>query len=134
MIDLEALRASVSEMGDAPFPLLSRRGAGRVVAVDDGGLDLLVGGLRARVTWDRFAAALHRLSANHTVSVDEMGGGHDAAAIVSLLAHALANDVSVIAPEGLLVVRDASGTPIHQYADMGGLVQRWPRHRRAAAG
>jgi hypothetical protein len=118
-------------MVGARFPLVCGRGSGRVAAADSAGLDVIVDGLRARLSWDRLDAVLRRLSANYTLGVDEMGGGHDAVGIVSLFAQVLADDVTVIAREGLLVLRRREGPPVHQYADMDGLVHRWPRHRRA---
>lgn len=131
MISGETARARVTDMVGAPFPLLLGRGTGHVVAVDAAGFDLLVAGLRVRVAWERLDAVVRRLSANHTLSIDEMGGGDDAVGIVSLLARVFPEDLAVTAQAGLVVVRRHDGPPVHQYADMGGLVHRWPRHRRA---
>lgn len=129
MIAGDNLREQATGMVGASFPLVMQAGSGRLVAADESGLDLLVAGLRVRLTWGRIEAALSRLVANHTLGIDEIGGGHDAVGLVSLLAQLLADDVDVLAENGLLVVRDAAGVPVHQYADMSGLVRRWPYHR-----
>jgi len=100
------------------FPLVLWRGEGRIAGSDDAGLDLLVRGIRARYTWDRLDVTLQRLFANHTLGVDELGGGHDAVGIVSLFALLLVDEVKVLGDDGLLVQRLPEGTPIHQYADM----------------
>jgi hypothetical protein len=133
MISGEDLRAlSTGRIGE-PFPLLLGPGSGRIMAADDAGLDLLVGGLRARLTWGRLNAAVARLAANFTLSVDELGGGHDAVGLVSLLAWLLPDELDVLPEKGLLVVHAPAGVPVHQYADMSGLVRRWPYHRRRPA-
>jgi hypothetical protein len=118
MISIAALRTSATSMVGDGFPLVLWRGEGRIAGSDDAGLDLLVRGLRARYTWDRLDVTLQRLLANHTLGVDELGGGSDAVGIVSLFALLLADDVKVLGAEGLLVLRLPEGTPIHQYADM----------------
>ena len=118
MISIEVLRTSATSLVGDGFPLVLWRGQGRIVGSDEAGLDLLVRGMRARYTWDRLDGALRRLLANHTLGVDELGGGHDAVGVVSLFALLLADDVKVIGPDGLLVLRLPEGTPIHQYADM----------------
>jgi hypothetical protein len=132
MISTQALRAGVVGTVGAPFPLVRSRGVGRVVATDNAGLDMLVDGLRVRLSWSRLDAVVRRLSANYTLGVDELGAGQDAVGIVSLLSEVLVNDVTLIAREGLLVLRRREGPPVHPYADMGGLVRRWPRHRQAS--
>jgi hypothetical protein len=118
MIAIEALRTGATSLVGGSFPLVLWRGQGRIVASDEAGLDLLVRGIRARYTWDRLDVSLRRLFANHTIGVDELGGGSDAVGIVSLFALLLADDVNVLDAEGLLVLRRPEGTPIHQYADM----------------
>ncbi|HET6495091.1 MAG TPA: hypothetical protein VFH61_06980 [Thermoleophilia bacterium] len=118
MISIEVLRTGATSLVGDGFPLVFWSGQGRVVGSDEVGLDLLVRGMRARYTWDRLDVTLRRLFANHTLGVDELGGGHDAVGVVSLFALLLADDVKVIGPDGLLVLRRPEGTPIHQYADM----------------
>ena len=118
MISIEALKTSATSMVGDRFPLVLWRGQGRIAASDAAGLDLLVRGIRARYTWDRLDVTLRRLFANHTLGVDELGGGHDAVGIVSLFALLLGDDVEVLGVDGLLVLRLPEGTPIHQYADM----------------
>ena len=119
MIAIEALRTSATSSAGGSFPLVLWRGQGRIAASDEVGLDLLIRGIRVRYTWERLDATLQRLIANHTLGVDELGGGSDAVGIVSLFASLLADDVKVLDAEGLLVLRLPEGTPIHQYADMG---------------
>lgn len=118
MISMKAFENSATSLVGDDFPLVLWRGTGRIAGSDAAGLDLLVRGARARYTWARLGATLRRLSANHTLSVDELGGGHDAIGIVSLFAFLLGNDVAVLGRDGLLVLRTREGTPIHQYADM----------------
>jgi hypothetical protein len=118
MISIEALRTTATSLAGDSFPLVLWIGQGSIVASDEAGLDLLIRGIRARYTWDRLDVSLRRLFANHTLGVDELGGGSDAVGIVSLFALLLADDVKVLGPEGLLVLRVPEGTPIHQYADM----------------
>lgn len=100
------------------FPLLDRRGTGLVVGSDESGIDLLVQGVRAHFTWDRLAGTWQRLLANHTLGIDELGGGPDAVGLVSLIAHLQPDAVTVIEADGLLVLKAPPGTPVHQYADM----------------
>jgi hypothetical protein len=118
MISIETLKTSAASMAGDGFALVLWRGEGRIAGSDDTGLDLLVRGIRARYTWDRLDVTLQRLLANHTLGVDELGGGHDAVGIVSLFALLLPEEVTVLDRDGLLVLRSPEGTPIHQYADM----------------
>jgi hypothetical protein len=102
-----------------------------VVAADSAGIQLVVQGIRAPYTWDRLDAALQRLAANHTLGIDELGGGTDAVGLVSLIATALGDSVRVLPAAGQVVLLAPEGRPIHQYSDMGGVSRRWPRHRKA---
>lgn len=120
MISIEMLKRSAAEAVGDEVPLVDWPGTGRIAESDDTGIDLLVRGLRVRYTWERLAVTLRRLSRNHTLGVDELGGGFDAVGIVSLFAFLAAEDVAVLDGEGLLVLRSGEGTPIHQYADMSG--------------
>jgi hypothetical protein len=81
-------------------------------------LALLIRGLRVDLTWDRLVTTWDRTLSNHTLTVDELGGGADAVGIVSLFAFLQADAVSVLDTDGLLVVDDTEGTPVHQFADM----------------
>lgn len=130
MISIKVLENSATSLVGDDFPLVLWRGTGRIASSDAAGLDLLVSGARARYTWDRLGATLRRFSANHTLSVDELGGGYDAVGIVSLFAFLLANDVSVLGRDGLLVLRAREGTPIHQHADMSGPARPWRASQR----
>ena len=118
MISIETMRFRTADMIGEEFPLVFWRGKGRIVASDDVSLSLLVRGIRADLTWDRLATTWSRTLSNQTLTVDELGGGVDAVAIVSLFAFLQADAVSVLDTDGLLVVDDTEGTPVHQYADM----------------
>ena len=129
MISVEAMQSKTAAMVGQEFPLVSSRGRGRVVAADDHRLSLLVRGLRADYTWDRLATTWRRLLDNHTLDVDELGGGHDAVGIVSFFAVLWPDGLDVIDDDGLLVLKDRVDSPIHQYADMD-LPTAWPQWRR----
>jgi hypothetical protein len=74
--------------------------------------------MRADFTWDRLTVTWDRLLSNHTLTVDELGGGHDAVGIVSLFAQLQADGLDVVDADGLLLLRERADTPVHQYADM----------------
>lgn len=118
MISIETMKFRTADMIGDEFPLVFWRGKGRIVASDEISLSLLVRGLRLDLTWDRLVTTWSRTLSNHTLSVDELGGGADAVGIVSLFAFLQADAVSVLDTDGLLVVDDTEGTPVHQYADM----------------
>ena len=111
MISIETMKFRTADMIGDEFPLVFWRGKGRIVASDDTSLSLLVRGLRVDLTWDRTLS-------NHTLTVDELGGGADAVGVVSLFAFLQADAVSVLDTDGLLVLDDTVGTPVHQFADM----------------
>jgi hypothetical protein len=130
-ITLEAIQRQSAEIVGVEFPLVLWSGSGRIVSAGDEGVAVLVRGMRADYTWDRLAAAWRRLRDNHTMSVDELGGGHDAVGIVSLFAFIEAADVDVHGEQGMLVLRRQQKrreNPIHQYADMG-TPTAWPQWR-----
>jgi len=133
MVSCEEMRGTVSGLVGAEVPLVQHVGRGRVVAVDSAGVELVVQGVRMPYTWERLDAALQRLAANHTLGIDELGGGTDAVGIVSLIAAALGRSVRVSPAAGQVVLLEPEGRPIHQYSDMSGPSRRWPRHRRAVA-
>ena len=118
MITIETMKFRTADMVGEEFPLVFWRGKGRVVASDDTSLSLLVRGLRVDLTWDRLVTTWARTLSNHTLTVDELGGGADAVGVVSLFAFMQADAVSVLDTDGLLVVDDTVGTPVHQFADM----------------
>ena len=118
MISIETMKFRTADMLGEEFPLVFWRGKGRIVASDDTSLSLLVRGLRVDLTWDRLVTTWSRTLSNHTLTVDELGGGADAVGIVSLFAFLQADAVSVLDTDGLLVVDDTEGTPVHQFADM----------------
>jgi hypothetical protein len=118
MISIETMKFRTADMIGDEFPLVFWRGKGRIVASDDTSLSLLVRGLRVDLTWDRLVTTWSRTLSNHTLTVDELGGGADAVGIVSLFAFLQADAVSVLDTDGLLVVDDTKGTPVHQFADM----------------
>lgn len=130
MVSGEEMRGAVSDLVGADVPLVQRVGRGRVVAADSAGIELVVQGIRTPYTWERLDAALRRLAANHTLGIDELGGGTDAVGMVSLVAAALGDSVRVSPVSGQIVLLAPEGRPIHQYSDMSGVSRRWPRHRR----
>ncbi len=118
MISIEAMKARTAETLGEEFPLVFWRGSARIVASGGDSLALLVRGVRVDLTWERLTITWKRLLANHTLSVDELGGGADAVGIVSLFADLQADGLGVVDVDGLLVVREPADTPVHQYADM----------------
>jgi hypothetical protein len=118
MISIETMKFRTADMIGEEFPLVFWRGKGRIVASDDTSLSLLIRGLRVDLTWERLATTWDRTLSNHTLTVDELGGGADAVGVVSLFAYLQADAVSVLDTDGLLVVDDTEGTPVHQFADM----------------
>jgi hypothetical protein len=118
MISIETMKFRTADMIGEEFPLVFWRGKGRIVASDDTSLSLQIRGIRADLTWDRLVTTWGRTLSNHTLTVDELGGGADAVGIVSLFAYLQADAVSVLDTDGLLVVDDTEGTPVHQFADM----------------
>jgi hypothetical protein len=118
MISIETMKFRTADMIGEEFPLVFWRGKGRIVASDDISLSLLIRGLRVDLTWDRIVTTWGRTLSNHTLTVDELGGGADAVGVVSLFACLQADAVSVLDTDGLLVVDDTEGTPVHQFADM----------------
>jgi hypothetical protein len=118
MISIETMKFRTADMIGQEFRLVFWRGKGRIVASDDTSLSLQVRGVRVDLTWDRLVTTWGRTLSNHTLTVDELGGGADAVGIVSLFAFLQADAVSVLDTDGLLVVDDTVGTPVHQFADM----------------
>jgi hypothetical protein len=115
---VEQMELRTADMVGEQFPLVFWRGRGRIVASDQTGLSLLVRGLRAVYTWERLELTWKRLVANHTLSVDELGGGHDAVGIISIFAFMQGESLEVLDHDGLLVLKRPSDTPVHQYANM----------------
>ena len=118
MISIETMKYRTAQMLGEEFPLVFWRGKGRIVGSDEGSLSLLVRGMRADYTWDRLTVTWKRLLSNHTLTVDELGGGHDAVGIVSVFALMQADGLDVLNADGLLVLKERADTPVHQYADM----------------
>ena len=118
MISIETMKHRTERMVGEEFPLVFWRGKGRIVGSSDRELSLLVRGMRADFTWDRLTVTWKRLVADHTLTVDELGGGHDAVGIVSLFALMQADALDVLDADGLLVLKAPADTPVHQYADM----------------
>jgi hypothetical protein len=112
------MKHRTEQMLGEEFPLVFWRGKGRVVGADEDRLSLLVRGMRADYTWDRLTVTWQRLLANHTITVDELGGGHDAVGIVSVFALLQADGLDVLDADGLVVLKERADTPVHQYADM----------------
>ncbi len=117
-ISIETMKHRSEGMIGTEFPLIFWRGKGRIVASDDAHASLLVRGVRVDLTWERLTTTWKRVLSNHTLSVDELGGGADAVAILSLFALMQGSSVAVVDVDGLLVLRNPTDTPVHQYADM----------------
>jgi hypothetical protein len=118
MISIETMKFRTADMIGEEFPLVFWRGKARIVASDDVSLSLLVRGTRVDLTWDRLTTTWRRFESNHTLTADELGGGADAIGIVSLFASLQADGIAVLDTDGLLVMDETSGTPVHQFADM----------------
>jgi len=129
MISIGTMKQRTAEMVGEEFPLVYWTGAGRIVGSDDAVLSVLVRGMRADYTWERLTVTWRRFEDNHTLTVDELGGGHDAVGIVSIFALLRADAVAVIDEDGLLVLRERADTPIHQYSDMS-RPTAWAQWRR----
>jgi hypothetical protein len=118
MISIETMRHRATEMVGEEFPLVFWRGKGTIVAVDEATVDLLVRGVRYSYAWERVSASWQRLLANHTLTVDELGGAADAVGLASLFAFMQAGAVEVVDADGLLRARlPEERLPVHQYVD-----------------
>jgi hypothetical protein len=118
MISIETMRHRAGHMVGQDFPLVSRSGNCRIVSVSESTLDLLVAGVRCSYTWERVGRTWRRLLANHTLSVDELGGTADAVGLISLFAVMQAGAVEVVDAEGRLQARlPEDRLPVHQYVD-----------------
>jgi hypothetical protein len=118
MISIETMKHRTARMVGEEFPLVMWRGVGHIVASGEAGLSLLVRGIRVDFTWNRLTITWQRLLSNHTLGVDELGGGPDAVGIVSIFALMQNDGIDVADHDGLLVLKDHRGTPVHQHADM----------------
>ncbi len=133
MISIETMKYRSLQMVGEEFPLVFWQGKGRIVGADETGLSLLVRGLRAAYTWERLTITWKRFLADHTLSVDELGGGHDAVGIISMFAYLQADGLDVRDADGLLVLKRHDDTPVHQYADMS-RPSSWAPWRRKILG
>ena len=114
MLTVETMKWRLERMKGESFPLVQWQGAARVLDVSETSLDLLVSGMRADYTWERVRITQQRLVRNLELSIAELGGQHDAAGLVSLLAYLQADDVVGSQQTGVIRVADAEGTPQHQ--------------------
>jgi len=130
VISIETMKSRTAGMIGAEFPLVFWRGTSRVVGSDETSLALLVRGVRVDLTWERLAATWKRLLSNHTLSVDELGGGADAVGIISLFADLQVDGLGIVGPDGLLVLRDPADTPVHQYTAIGRPISWAPWRRK----
>jgi len=129
---IERMKLRTEPMAGQEFPLVAWRGNGRIVASDDVAIAVLVKGMRASLTWDRLRVTWERLVANHTLGIEELGGGADAVGIISLFAWLQPDVVEAVDGDGLLVLKAPTDTPSHQYADMDRQTARAPSRRAQA--
>jgi hypothetical protein len=133
MISIDTMKFRTAGMIGAEFPLVFWRGNGRIVASGEESISLLVRGVRADLTWDRLDVTWSRFLQNHTLTVDELGGGADAVGIVSLFAFIQADGLCTLEADGLIMLAETEGVPVHQYADMS-VPTSWAPWRRQIHG
>jgi hypothetical protein len=133
MISIETMKHRTAETIGDEFPLVFWRGKARIVGSDEASLSLLVRGVRCDLTWERLITTWRRLLANHTLTVDELGGNADAVGVVSLFAFMQADALEIRDADGLLVLKDRGDTPVHQYAGMS-RPSNWAPWRRKIHG
>ena len=114
MISAETMKWRLQEGKAAEFDLLFGQGTGRVVSAGDR-LALQVAGKRADYTWERVRDTWLRLQDNQELTVDELGGGHDAVGLVSLFAVFGGDELDVVPADGLLRVRETRGRPVRPH-------------------
>lgn len=115
MVTMEAVIADLCDRRGELIPMVQWSGSARLLEVDDDdGVVLLVAGRRTALTWARVRSAAERLAANHELSIVELGGQQDAAALVALVAATQAGYVTVSEEHGVLRLKDPRGTPVHQ--------------------
>ena len=112
MISAEVMKARLQEGEAAEFDLVFWKGTGRVLGAGDDKLSLQVRGKRADYTWARVRDTWLRLQQNQALTVDELGGGHDAVGLVSLFANINAGEIEVVAADGILRLPRAVGRPV----------------------
>jgi len=133
MISVETMKYRTADMIGEEFPLVFWRGKGRIVSSDDQTISLLVRGVRVDLTWDRLTVTWQRFLQNHTLTVDELGGGADAVGVVSLFALMQADGLCTLEADGLIMLAESEGVPVHQYADMS-VPTSWAPWRRKIHG
>jgi hypothetical protein len=111
MISAETMKWRLQQGKITEFDLIFWKGTGRVVGAGDK-LSLQVRGKRADYTWQRVSDTWQRLQADHALTADELGGGHDAVGLVSLFAAFVQDEVEVVAADGLLRLPGAAGRPV----------------------
>jgi hypothetical protein len=111
MISAETMKWRLQEGRIAEFDLIFWKGTGRVLSAGDK-LSLQVRGKRADYTWERVRDTWQRLQDNHALTVDELGGGHDAVGLVSLFAACGQDEVEIVPADGLLRLPRATGRPV----------------------
>lgn len=118
MFSTETIKWRLENGKLGPFDLVFWKGTGRVVGATATSLSLLVRGKRADYTWDRVTLTLRRLYENYELSVDELGGQHDAVGLVSLIA-ALDDEHELLVDDrgGLLRLPRDSAKPVISIPD-----------------
>jgi hypothetical protein len=130
MISAETMKWRLQQGKLADFELVLWKGVGRVVSAGER-LVLQVRGERADFTWERVRDTWRRLQDNHALTVDELGGRHDAVGLVSLFAALGEDEVEVDAAAGTLNLPRAAGRPVRP--DPGALQpSAWAQPRRRA--
>ena len=111
MISAETMKWRLQQGTVAEFDLIFWKGTGRVVSAADK-LSLQVRGKRADYTWERVRDTWQRLQVNHELTVDELGGGHDAVGLVSLFAAFGGDEIEVVAGRRIAAAAAAAGRPV----------------------
>ena len=130
MISIETMKYRTEQMVGEEFPLVMWRGTGRIVGSDERVCRCSSAARASSTPGTGSRSRGSGLLANHTLDIDELGGGDDAVGIVSIFAFMQTDGLDVIDPDGLLVLKDRADTPVHQYADMGRPTTWAPWRRR----
>ena len=129
MLSAETMKWRLQMEKLTEFDLVFWQGAGRVVGIGADTLSLSVRGERAEYTWDRVRETWLRLQENHELTVDELGGGHDAVGLVSLFAAMGEKRIEVDRRNGALRLGKVKGRPVRPHPGAP-LTDRAPLERK----